>query len=198
MSARIAKAEGGFTLIELLIASFMMVVITGAAVTMLISVMHREPAVSGRANQIGNARNAIETITGDLRGGVRVTAAGPSQITVLTTACGQGGGTECSVSYVCAGETAKRTYECAREKSGRISTLITGLASPNIFCFYPNRERGECGEAGSLVVAAEAPTYVGLKLQFPQEHNERMNSILESGVALHNSPSVLSGTAPAA
>ncbi|GEM_PF-526360 len=192
--------EAGFTLIELLVASMMMVVITGAAVAMLISVMHREPAVSGRADQIGNARNAIETMTSDFREGVKVAYASPSQITVDTTVCGQGGG-ECSVSYTCAGETTGGTFECVREKDGQLSTAITGLASPDLFCYYPNDElesaspeAKECGQILNPSDPDKELTYVGIKIQFPQENNESENSTIEGGVALHNAPSLLRGT----
>jgi len=191
---------GGFTLIELLVAAAMSVVVVGAATTMLISVMHRGPAVSGRANQVGNARNAIESMTADFREGVKVAYASPSQITVETTGCGLEGG-ECSVSYSCPAEPAADTFECVREREGQRATVVTGLASPDLFCYYPNAEpetaspeAKECAQVGNPSDPVEEPTYVGIKIQFPQESNASENSTIEGGVALHNAPSLLQGT----
>jgi type II secretory pathway pseudopilin PulG len=192
--------QDGFTLVEMLIAATMSIIVVGAATTMLISVMHREPAVSGRADQVGNARNAIESMTADFREGVKVAYASPSQIIVDTTVCGQSGG-ECSVSYTCAGETTGGTFECVREKDGQLSTAITGLASPDLFCYYPNDEpesaspeARECGQVLNPSDPDQELTYVGIKIQFQQENNETENSTIEGGVALHNAPSLLHGT----
>ncbi|MFT3863543.1 MAG: type II secretion system protein [Solirubrobacterales bacterium] len=183
--------ESGFTLIELLVATAMMVIVVGAAVLMLTSVMHREPKVSSGADRIGNARNAFEKMTADLRQGVELTAAGSAELTVKTL-CGQAEGTgECEVSYVCMEEAGEGTYECVREIPGESSAaVITGLASPEVFCFYPNDESAECGEVG----IGDEPTYVGIRLQYPQENNETTNSVLEAGVTLHNAPSLLGGS----
>jgi prepilin-type N-terminal cleavage/methylation domain-containing protein len=194
------RSQEGFTLIELLIASAMSVIVVGAATTMLISVMHRGPAVSERADQVGNARNAIETMTSDFREGVKVAYASPSQITVDTTGCAQGGG-ECSVSYSCAGEPEATSFECVREQGGQSSTVVTGLASPDLFCYYPNDEPAtaspearECGQVLDPSDPDKELTYVGIKIQFPQENNASENSTIEGGVALHNAPSLLQGT----
>ena len=187
-------------MIEMLIAAAMSVVVVGAATTMLISVMHRAPAVSGRADQVGNARNAIESMTADFREGVKVAYASPSQITVDMAVCGQGGG-ECSVSYTCAGEATGGTFECMREEQGQRSTAITGLASPDLFCYYPNDEpeaaSSEAKECAQVVNPSDPDkelTYVGIKIQFPQENNATEDSTIEGGVALHNAPSLLRGT----
>src|ERR1700754_1060383 len=92
--------EGGFTLLELLIAAAMSVIVVGAATTMLISVMHRQPAVSGRAEEIGNARNAIEKITAGLRDGAKVTSASPYNV-MLSKPCSTSENGECNVGYSC-------------------------------------------------------------------------------------------------
>lgn len=190
MKAIRAKLDdsAGFTLIELLVATAMMIVIVSAAVVMLTSVMHREPQVSSGADRIGNARNAFEKMTADLREGVDLTTATTSQVTV-NTFCGQAEGTEgCSVSYSCPEEVGLGTFECVRQVGDEApATIINGLASPDLFCFYPNNEGSECGQVG----LEEDPTYVGIRLQFPQENNEATNSTLEAGVALHNAPSLL-------
>jgi type II secretory pathway pseudopilin PulG len=200
MNPRSDIPEAGFTLVELLIAAAMSVIVVGAATTMLISVMHREPAVSGRADQVGNARNAIETMNSDFREGVKVAYASPSQITVDTTGCVQGGG-ECSVSYSCAAEPEVTTFECVREQEGQATTVVTGLASPDLFCYYPNAEpesaspeAKECAQVANPSDPVEEPTYVGIKIQYPQENNGTENSTIEGGVALHNAPSLLEGT----
>jgi type II secretory pathway pseudopilin PulG len=174
------KQEDGFTLIELLIATAMMIVITGAAVTFLISAMHRQSDVTGRSDQIGTARNALETITADLREGEKITAPTASAITV-DTICNSG--QACVVSYVCGPEAGTSTFGCTRSLgTGKPAVkVIGGLASAEVFCFYPNIERRECGTVGG-----EKPRYVGVTLKMPQTKGVQGLAVLESGAALHN------------
>ncbi len=175
----------------------MMVVITGAVVTMLVSSMHRQTAVTSTSDQIGNARNAIEKITVDLRQGVELTEATPSVVD-MSTFCGKTEGTEpCVVRYDCAQETGKATYGCSREVAGGGTTsVLEGLASPEVFCFYPFSE--EVGPSGNgsgcgIAVSPAETTYVGIKVQLPQENNATTNTVFEGGAALHNAPGVLEG-----
>ncbi len=189
--------QEGFTLIELLIATAMTIVVVGAAVTMLISVMHRQPQTTRTADQIGNARNAIEKITVDLRQGVKLTEAEPFAVE-MSTFCGKTEGTEpCVVRYDCAQETGKATYGCSREVVGGGTTwVLEGLASPEVFCFYPfSEEVGPSGNGSGCGVAVSPveTTYVGIKVQLPQENNATTNTVFEGGAALHNAPGVLEG-----
>jgi prepilin-type N-terminal cleavage/methylation domain-containing protein len=180
--------ERGFTLIELLIATAMMVVICGAAVMMITSVMRQSPKITNRSDQIGFARNAIETISGEVRQGKSATSTGPSQMTLATFCTSSGGAaSECTVTYNCAIESGKTTYACTRTVSGVSKKVVSGLASPEVFCFYPNTGTTECGPMST----ASPPKYVGLKVRFPQTVSTEAQTVLEGGAALHNSNSLL-------
>jgi hypothetical protein len=152
---------------------------------MLISVMHREPKVTGKADQIGNARNAIEKMTADLREGESLTAATAYDV-VVNKPCGanEGNGT-CSVGYSCGPEAGATTWQCSREvPGGSRETIVSGLApGDEVFCFYPNAQGTEC--SGTVEVNG-APTYVGITLKFPQENVEEHDTVFQGGVALHN------------
>lgn len=184
------KDEGGFTLIELIIAMAMGLIVTAAAVTFLISVMHREPKTTSSADVIGNARNAVEQITGDLRVGESVPTSEPSSLQ-MTAECSQVGSNatgNCEVAYNCFQEPGAVTYECQRSVGNApATTVISGLASGRVFCVYPTSEAGsECGLQGP-----ELPRYVGVKLELPNYNEAEGSTVLEGGAALHNSPEVL-------
>jgi type II secretory pathway pseudopilin PulG len=183
-----SHGEGGFTMIELLVATAMMVIIVGATVMMLTSVMRQSPKIASRSDQIGSARNAIEKITGEVRQGKEATSTGPSQMT-LKTFChsGSGAGAECTVSYSCGVESGKSTYACSRTISGKTTKVVGGLASSEEFCFYPNTGTTECGPASTTAL----PRYVGLKVRFPQPSPTETQTVLEGGAALHNSTTLL-------
>jgi type II secretory pathway pseudopilin PulG len=188
--------EGGFTLIELLVATAMMVVICGAAVTMLISVMQQTPKVTNRADQIGAARNAIERVAREVRQGKKVTSTGPAQMTLETFCTSAVAATECKVEYSCALESGKTTYGCSRTISTVTTKVVGGLASAEVFCFYPNKEKIECPKAtatspGRVVGEAEPARFVNLRVSFPRQSTTEKNDVLEGGAALHNSTSLL-------
>jgi prepilin-type N-terminal cleavage/methylation domain-containing protein len=184
--------EDGFTLIELLIGMAMALLVTAAAVTFLISVMHREPKTTSSSDVIGNARSAVEKITADLRVGESATLLQPSELK-MTAECSQVGSSasgKCEVTYLCVQEAGAATYECVRSVSnGPTATVIKGLASGQLFCVYPTSEAdSECGPEG-----AERPLYVGLKVELPNYEESEGSTVLEGGAALHNSPELLAG-----
>jgi type II secretory pathway pseudopilin PulG len=190
LSKRLQRStdESGFTLVELLVATAMMVVICGAAVLMLTSVMKQTPKVTTRADQIGTARNAIEKIAREVRQGREATSTGASQMTLKTFCTSSGGAaSECTVAYSCALESGKTTYACSRTVSGVTTKVVGGLASAEVFCFFPNTESKECGKAGT----ASPPRYVGIQVRIPQTTATETQTVLEGGAALHNSTSLL-------
>jgi prepilin-type N-terminal cleavage/methylation domain-containing protein len=193
---RARPGEDGFTLVELLVAMSMMVVICGAAVLMLTSVMKQTPKVTNRADQIGFARNAIERISREVRQGKKATSTGPTQMT-LETFCtsSSGAASECTVTYSCAVESGKTTYACSRTVAGATTKVVSGLASAEVFCFYPNKEKIECPVATSAspgrVSETEPARFVNLRVSFPQQTGSEKKDVLEGGAALHNSTSLL-------
>jgi prepilin-type N-terminal cleavage/methylation domain-containing protein len=184
------SGEKGFTLIELLIGMAMALLVTAAAVTFLISVMHRAPKTTSSADVIGNARVAVEQITADLRVGESATASEPSKLQ-MTAECSQVGSNatgNCEVAYNCFQEAGVFTYECQRKvANGPPRTVISGLASGRVFCVYPTSEAGsECGLQG-----AQPPLYVGVKVELPNYEEAQGSTVLEGGAALHNAPGLL-------
>jgi prepilin-type N-terminal cleavage/methylation domain-containing protein len=192
-NTKIRSRQDGFTLIELLVGTVMALLVALAAVTFLISIMHRQPKTTSSADVIGNARNAVEKITNDVRVGESATTLRPSELQV-TARCSQVGSNapgSCEVAYSCFQEPGKTTYECQRSVSGGPpATVVSGLASEEIFCVYPTSELGsECGseEAGEL------PKYVGVTVELPNYEESQGNTVLEDGAALHNAPGLLTG-----
>ncbi len=188
---RTRSGEEGFTLIELLIGMAMSLLVAVAAVMFLISIMHRQPKTTSSADVIGNARNAVEKITNDLRVGESAETPAPSEMQV-TADCSQVGSTatgSCQVVYSCFQELGKSTYACQRSVAGEPpTTVISGLVSGQVFCVYPTSEAGsECGpeEAG------EEPKYVGVKVELPNYEESEGNTVLEDGAALHNAQGLL-------
>ena len=179
--------ESGFTIIELLVATAVMVIICGAAVLMLTSVMKQAPKVTNRADQIGFARNVIGQITSEVRQGREATSTGASQMTLKTFCTNGGAASECTVSYSCALEAGKTTFACSKTVAGVTTTVVGGLASGEVFCFYPNTEGKECGKASTTAL----PRYVGLQVRFPQQSASETQTVLEGGAALHNSTALL-------
>jgi prepilin-type N-terminal cleavage/methylation domain-containing protein len=186
----VSTRQDGFTLIEMLIAMAMALVVTAAAVTFLISVMHREPKTTASADVIGNARNAVEEITADLRVGESANTFEPSelQVTAKCSQVGSGRAGNCEVAYLCFQEPGEATYECQRSVAGEpATTVMSGLASGQVFCVYPTSElNSECGPEG-----AETPLYVGVTVELPNYEESEGNTVVEDGAALHNAPGLL-------
>ncbi len=178
--------EEGFTLVELLVGMTMALIITAAAVTMFSSVLDRQTDTTASADVIGTARNAVETMTADLREGVSATVSGPSSLQ-LVKPCGE---ENCTISYRCEVELGKSTSRCTRTLGGATKTIVSGLASDEVFCVYPTSAVGkECGPESTSATAR----YVGITLEFPNHKDATGTTVLEDGAALHNAPEALSG-----
>ena len=186
MKARLRSEESGLTLIELLVSTAMTMVVLAAGALLMTSALHKQQNVTSRADRIGQARNAIEKITVDLRQGRKVTAAGPSAVTLETYCDASGGLSEkCTVAYSCVVEaTGGSTYKCTRSVNGGTAvTVVSELSSSNVFCFVPSsaiENEAECGERK----AGSEPTYVGVQVNF--KSREGGGATLQDGAALHN------------
>jgi type II secretory pathway pseudopilin PulG len=191
MRARLRSEEAGFTLIELLVSTAMTMVVLAAGALLMTSALHKQQNVTSRADRIGQARNAIEKMTVDLRQGRKVTAAGPTAVT-LETYCGRssGGPEKCTVAYSCSVEvTGGSTYKCTRSVNGGTAVTVvrevsspTGV-TPSVFCFVPSSVSGNESECGERKTGAE-PTYVGVQVGF--KSREGGFTTLQDGAALHN------------
>ncbi len=172
-------------MIELLVATAMMVFVTAAAVSMLVSVMQAQPKNTQRADQIGFARNAIEKMTADIRQGTKAVPAGRTGVTLTTLCDKSGGATEsCQVVYSCAQEagTNPATYKCTR-KAGTESavTVVGGLANAAVFCYVPSTTSPKCAETNGT-----EPGFVGVTVELRGSGKSGF-TVVEDGAALHNS-----------
>jgi type II secretory pathway pseudopilin PulG len=175
--------DRGLTLVELLVATAMTIIITGAAVALMVSALHKQQNVTSRSDRIGEARNAIEKITNDIRQGRKVTVAGPTGVTIETYCDSSSGlGEKCTVAYACATETTGK-YKCTRTVGTTTTTPIIELSSPNVFCFVPSTVSGNESECGTRKTGAE-PTYVGVEVKLASR--EGGGATLQDGAALHN------------
>jgi prepilin-type N-terminal cleavage/methylation domain-containing protein len=181
------RSERGFTLIELLVASTMMVIITGASVSLLISTFKDQSRITSSADQVGQARVGLRKIVDDIRQGSLITVATESELTIKTyihaTSCSTSPSVtataiQCTVTYKCPKEASKATYECTRTIEGSTVKLITGLSGNAVFTYTP-------------ASPATSATYISAKLVLPTA-NSSATTTLESGAALRNSPTNLS------
>lgn len=188
---RYEGSEQGFTIVELIVAATMMVVITGAAVSLLVSSMQHQVKVTDRADQVGDARNAIEKITVDLRQGSEVMTEPTPERLVLSTLCdasADGAAGPCTVTYSCTGTTCTRQVG-----AGTARTVVSGLSSTEVFCYVPSIEdpESECGER-PVGAVLDPVSYVGATIELPSSEQGDV-TVLEDGAALHNSPELLGG-----
>lgn len=175
--------ERGFTLVELLVASAMMVVITGATVSLFISTIKDQSRITKSGDRIGDARAAVRLMVDDIRQGVEVTATTPvaTELKLKTyvhaaTCAGapsvNATAIQCVVTYKCAKEGSKSTYECTRAvEAGAAKKVITGLSNNSVFSYSP---------------ASKLATYVGVALTFPASTGTGTTTF-EGGAGLRNS-----------
>ncbi len=176
------SSADGLTLIELLVASAMGVVIAGAAITLLITSLHQQPRITGQAEQVGEARVAMDRIVRDLRQGSGVSETPTAKKLILTTyvhatSCtaapsATATAIKCRVTYECSSGTCTRRVATTTGPAteGTAVTLISGLSSNEIFSYSPS---------------ATAPTYIGVKLVLPASSGSNTTT-LEDGAALRD------------
>jgi Tfp pilus assembly protein PilW len=161
--------ERGFTLAEMLVAAAAGLIVIGALVMVMSSVLRAQPQNEDRAAQIQQARVGLERMVRELRQGSPVTggAATATQLTVDTyTRSGCNGGSPtasavlCRVTYACtqSGSLASCTR---RAGTGAAVTVLTGLRSAQVFS-YGTTTSPTCTASG-----AGTPSLVCLTLAYP-------------------------------
>lgn len=171
--------EAGLTLIELLVASLMSVIIVGAAAAMLISAVRDQPALSGKAQSVTTARWQLERVVREVRNGVTVERATPSEVSFVTrmrkTQCGGSVPTspaaeaiKCQVTYRCSASSCTRLESNPGSSTvvGTPEVALSGISNPSdVFCFVPSEgsDPTACGTPRS----GTKPTYVGVNLEVP-------------------------------
>ena len=175
---RAQDGEAGLTLIEMLVAATMSVILVGASTAMLISAVRDQPALSRKSENITTARWQLERIVREIRNGVSVEVASPSELAIVTQmrreACGGDSAAsssaeaiKCRVVYRCVGTACTRT-EATLDGTlvGTSVVALSGVRNPDsVFCFVPSaaEDPTDCGTAKS----GEKPTYVGIQLEVP-------------------------------
>src|SRR6201989_1855442 len=64
------QPDDGLTLIEMIVAMSMAIVITGAAVAMMVSALNRQPDLTERGDKVSDASVAVEKLVREIRQGV--------------------------------------------------------------------------------------------------------------------------------
>lgn len=196
---RLRRDESGLTLIEMLIAALMSVILVGVSCAILINAVRDQPGLSRKAQNVTTARFQLERVVRELRNGVKLETATPSELSLVTrvhrVSCGgavqsnpSAEPVQCRVVYRCSGTSCTRTE--ATLSGTLVSTSVdalSGLGSPNVFCFVPSREEdpSKCGEP-QQGEEASVPTYVGVNLEVPNPEGPGLLTISD-GATLRTS-----------
>jgi hypothetical protein len=136
-------------------------IVAGAAMTLLISVVRSQPESTDRSADVQEGRTMIERLTRELRQAESVSTATATNLDMITyvdsASCGGASATpaiRCRVAYSCSVSTCTRTERNA-DGTGIPSSeqIVRGLRSANVFTYTP----------------ASAPTYVGVTLEMTTE-----------------------------
>ena len=176
LRARLAGEEG-LTLIELLVATAMSVILVGAVGSMVISAVRSQPRLSEQAQNVSEARWVLERFTREIRNGIRVDVATPTQVSFLArvrrTTCGgsvptdpEAGSIRCEVTYSCTTSGCTRSEAPDGQFDGTPRTMFTGIDNPNVFCFVPSTDPKDSLKCGSAV-SPGGTTFVGVGLRVP-------------------------------
>ena len=178
---RAIRDERGYTLVELLVGVAMALVVAAAGSTVVVMAVQSQPRTTERAGQLQQGRVMLETLTRELRQGESILSASDSAVEMLTYvpvascgAVGSGPAQLCRVAYSCGTTSCMRT-ETAPDApvGGPASTreVVQGISGPGVF----DPEGTD----------ALDPTYVGVRLVFPQDDGAEAIT-LEDGAALRN------------
>ncbi|HEX5762121.1 MAG TPA: prepilin-type N-terminal cleavage/methylation domain-containing protein [Solirubrobacterales bacterium] len=175
------RSERGFTLIELLVATTIGMVVLGGAVTVFMGAVRSEPRTASQVSALQEARVAVERITREVRQGMYVVTAGPSDLALVTYvrpgSCGTAGGAAepCRVIYDCAADACTRAVaEPDGDAPSAPIEVVSGLASTAVFQYSPSGPEAE-------------PSYVDVRLSFAT--NEGGPVVVADGAALRNTES---------
>jgi prepilin-type N-terminal cleavage/methylation domain-containing protein len=175
---RLRRSERGFTLPELLVAAMIGLIVAGAGMTLLVTMVQSQPAVSERAGQVQQGRTMLEVLSRELRQGESVlspTASGLAVLTYVNSAtCGGASASTsilCRVTYACGSTSCTRTEQNPDGTgSATPETVVRGIMGPNVFSY-----QGTPGD----------PSYIGIRLVFPTDDGAEAIT-LDGGAALRN------------
>ena len=179
-------SESGLTLVELLIAATMSVIIIGAATAMLITALQRQPQLTQGADQVGDARLAVEKMVTQVRQGVVGTASVTNTATTSTlqmesyvdTRCGTTSvstSTKCKVVFQCASEVCSRTTGTGTTSTERVIAGVKNASS----VFEPVTGPSPC------VAATEVVNFVEVRLELKTRKGNGVTKI-QDGAGLRS------------
>ena len=177
---RTSHGEAGFTLVELLVASMMGVVVMGAVASLVISAVRAQPKISQQAQNVTTARWVLERLTHEIRIGLSVSKANPSEVSFQTyvrhSTCG---GTtslpsstpsiKCQVTYACTTTACSRSESAPGTYTGTPKQIFSGIDSNQVFTYAPTSH----------------PTYVKITLRLPNPSGTGSLTISD-GASLRN------------
>jgi type II secretory pathway pseudopilin PulG len=174
-----ARREAGYTLVELLVGITMMLLVLGAAFTLLQIVTRSEPQIRDANASIQDAQIAAERMAQELRQTYAVNSATATTLSVNTylqqsTSCAGSGGSEtarqCRVVYTCGSGACTRTVSEVDGGGAQTATVISGLTSGAVFGYSPS---------------ATAPSTISMTLRVAGDGTGDAITISD-GVALRN------------
>ncbi|HEU5141549.1 MAG TPA: prepilin-type N-terminal cleavage/methylation domain-containing protein [Solirubrobacterales bacterium] len=176
-AAALRRDESGLTLVELLIASTLGLVVVGAALAMFLGGVRSEPRTATKVAAIQDARVTLDRVTRELRQGLEVEVASPSQLAIVTyvkaASCGGAAASTsipCRVTYSCVDDTCSRfVAQPDGSAPGPTTQVVSGLTTPSVFTYLPD---------------ATDPTYVGVDFVVASGEDDPVS--LGDGVALRN------------
>jgi prepilin-type N-terminal cleavage/methylation domain-containing protein len=196
--ARFRGDDAGFTLIELLVTVIMLVVILGAASTVLIGVNRQSPNDVERGKVIGQAEAGISRMTRDLRAGWAATGSSlPTAATnVMDLVVPDAVNGTIRVKYDCTVSSTQYPGEkqCVRYWGTDTSTSPTGNASIVVDDVSNDENSTDSGYTPVFTPStSSSPTYYSVEIQVPAK-GSRAQSIstyayqvtLTDGIYLRN------------
>ena len=174
------------TLIELVVAMAMAIVITGASVAMMVSVLQRQPDLTQRGDQVGKARVAVEKLVQGVRQGVvgtptLTTTSTTSKLQLETYVDGRCGtttvstATKCKVVYQCEAEICTRTTGTSTTSTERIAE---GVRNPSTV-FETLKGPSPCAS-----VSGETITFIAVDIELKSKKGGV--TLLEDGAGLRS------------
>jgi prepilin-type N-terminal cleavage/methylation domain-containing protein len=173
----VSASDAGFTLVELLVASAAALIVTGALVTLLSSVLHSQPEAQARSGQIQDGRVVLERMVREVRQGSIVvgTSSTARSLTIDTYTRGGCNGSavvatavRCRVVYTCTANAAG-LGTCTRKAGTETPTqIVTGLSSPDVFAYAA----AGTTSASCNLLTTTSPALVCINLVYPASASE--------------------------
>lgn len=191
---RSLRDQRGMTLVELLVAMSMTLIVTGAAMYVVIVALQTQPAISDRNYDIQQGRTLLDRFTRDLRASYKIeaspapTASSVSFDTYVRSAtCGGAPQTNpaipaiaCRVTYTCTAGACSRAEGSPATGGGTPIQMVSGLANTAVFGTDPTSP-----PTSPTTPLPANPDYVTIHLAYPARGGGGAIT-LDDGVDLRN------------